>query len=52
MQSRKWERGGKLDEGSQKVQTPNYKMSIRDVMYNMKNIINAAVCYTCKWLRQ
>ena len=35
-----------LDEGSQKYQIPvSYKISIRDAMYNVINIINPALCY-------
>ena len=30
---------------SQRVQTSSYKIKIRDVMYNMINIINTAVFY-------
>ena len=37
---------GKLDEDSQKYKLPVIReMSTRDVMYNMINIINTAVCY-------
>ena len=36
---------GELDEGGQKVQTCSYEINTRDVMYNMINIINTAVCY-------
>ena len=32
-----------LDEGSQNVQTPSYKLSTRDVIYIMVKIINIAV---------
>ena len=39
-----WEEG-KLDEGGRKLQTPSYKINTRDVMYNMINIINTAICY-------
>ena len=38
-------REGELVEGSQKVQIYSYKISARDVMYNLINIINTAVCY-------
>ena len=33
---------GELDNDSQKVQTSSSKISTRDVMYNMINIINTA----------
>ena len=36
---------GELDEGSQKVQTSSYKISTRDVIFNMINIINMAICF-------
>ena len=39
---RGWEEG-ELDEGGQKVTTCSYKISTRDVTYNMINIINTAV---------
>ena len=32
-----------LDEGSQNVQTPSYKLSTRDIIYSMVKIINTAV---------
>lgn len=35
---------GELDEASQKIQTSRYKISTRDVMYNLINIMNTAVC--------
>ena len=35
---------GELDEDSQKVQTPSYMISIRDVLYNMINIISTVLC--------
>ena len=44
---------GELDGGSQKVQPSRHKYqghNISDVMYNMKNIINNAVCYIWKLL--
>ena len=34
-----------MDEGSQKAQMSSYKVSTKDVRYNMINIINTAVCY-------
>ena len=36
-----------LDEGSQKVKTSSYKINkySGDVMYNMRTIINPALCY-------
>ena len=40
-----------LDEGDQKIQTSNYKINIRVVIYNMINRINTAVCYIGKLLR-
>ena len=36
---------GELDEGRQNIQTFSYKISTRDVMYNMIKISNTAVCY-------
>ena len=37
---------GELDEGSQNVQIPIIRqINTKDVMYNMINIINTAVCY-------
>ena len=36
---------GDLDEGGQKIQNSSYKI-IRGVKYNMRYIINTAVCYT------
>ena len=35
-----------VDEGSQKVQTSSYKIN-KDIKYNIKKIINTAVC--CMW---
>ena len=38
--------GGELDKGGQKVQTSSLgQISTRDVVYNVVNIINTAVCY-------
>ena len=36
-------KGSDLKEDSQKVQTFSYKISTRDVVYNMMTIVNAAV---------
>ena len=33
---------------SQNVQISTYKISSKDVMYNMINIISTAGCYVCK----
>ena len=38
-----WEGGGEIRKGGQKVQTSSYKINTRDVMYNMKAIVNPAV---------
>lgn len=34
-----------MDEGDQKVQTSNYKISPREAMYSMVTIVNNAVVY-------
>lgn len=42
-----------MEEGGQKVQTSSYrKVSIRDVMYNVMTIVNTAVLYIGKLLRE
>ena len=42
-----------LDEGDQKVQISSYKkMSTRNAIYNVINIINTPVCYIWKLLRK
>ena len=43
---------GELDEDSQKVQISSYKISTRDVMYNMTNLINTAECYIRQLLKE
>ena len=37
------EEGGEVRKGGQKVQMSSYKINTRDVMYNMKAIVNRAV---------
>ena len=36
---------GELEEGSPRTQLPSYKISTKGVIYNMINILTAAVCY-------
>ena len=45
-----WEEG-EWNEGGQKVQTSSCKISTRDVMCNMINITNTAVCHVWKLSR-
>ena len=41
-----------LDGGREKVHSSSYKLNkYKDVMYNLINIINTAVCYVRKLLR-
>ena len=44
--------GGKWDESSPNVQTSSYKLSIRDVMYNMVHVIIVAVYLCVKFFKR
>ena len=39
-----WEKKEVLEEGDQKVHTSSYEIRMSSVMYNMKTMVNAAVC--------
>ena len=40
---------GDLDEGSQNIQTSNYKINTQHITYSMINIINTAASWRRKW---
>ena len=42
--SRMWEKNQVLEEGDQKVHTSSYEIRMSSGMYNMKTMVNAAVC--------
>ena len=49
--SKGWE-AGEMGEGSQNIQTPNYKINYGSVIYSMVTIFNYTLLYIWKLLRE